>query len=183
MKQITFFVPGDPKPQPRARSFVLRGRGGKPIMKNGQPIVRVNDPGTAENWKSCIAEKAKEFIPFKLPVFPDQNDDGTSNAVRVELQFVFERPKSHFRSNGRDLKDWAPAWNTSRMDCDNLAKAVLDCLTVLGFWKDDGIVCQLHVSKRYCAIGEHSGCWIIVQPISTALNRTYTHPSQEALSL
>lgn len=184
MKPITFFVPGDPKAQPRSRSFVLRGRGGKPILsKEGQPIIRVHDPGTAENWKSQIAEKAKEFIPFKLPVFPAQNEDGTFNAVYVSLDFVFERPKMHFRSNGVDLKQWAPVWNTSRMDCDNLAKAVLDCLTVLGFWKDDGIVCGLKVSKRYCAIEESSGCRISIEPLDAKLNRTYQPTQQGALTI
>lgn len=182
MKPITFFVPGDPKAQPRSRSFVLRGRGGAPIMKNGQPIIRVHDPGTAENWKSCIAEKAKEFIPFKLPLFPAQNDDGTFNAVYVLLQFVFQRPQTHFRSNG-SLKIWAPAYNASRMDCDNLAKAVLDCLTVLGFWKDDGIVCSLEVVKRYCDIGKPSGCWIDIGPMDTKINRSYQPAEQEALKL
>jgi Holliday junction resolvase RusA-like endonuclease len=183
MKNISFFVPGDPKAQPRSRSFVLRGRGGAPIMKNGQPIIRVHDPGTAENWKSCIAEKAKEFIPFKLPLFPAQNEDGTFNAVYVALTFIFERPKAHFRSNGKDLKDWAPAWNSSRMDCDNLAKAVLDCLTVLGFWKDDGIVCRLDVSKSYCGIGQASGCWIAIEPLDSKLNRTYQSALQVALKI
>jgi len=183
MKPITFFVPGDPKAQPRSRSFVLRGRGGQPIMKNGQPIIRVHDPGTAENWKSQIAEKAKEFIPFKLPMFPAQNDDGTFNAVRVALGFVFERPKMHFRSNGKDLKDWAPVWNSSRMDCDNLAKAVLDCMTVLGFWKDDGIVCILEVSKRYCCIGEPSGCNVVIESIDSKINRTYQPAEQSALKI
>lgn len=183
MKPITFFVPGEPKAQPRSRSFVLRGRGGQPILKNGQPIIRVHDPGTAENWKSCIAERAKEFIPFKLPIFPAENDDGTSNAVAVHLQFVFERPKAHFRSNGRDLKDWAPVWNSSRMDCDNLAKAVLDCLTVLGFWKDDGIVCSLTVTKRYCAIQELSGCHITISTLDSKLNRSYQPSEQSALRI
>lgn len=183
MKPITFFVPGDPKAQPRSRSFVLRGRGGRPILsKAGEPIIRVHDPGTAENWKSQIAEHAKPFIPFKLPMFPANNDDGTFNAVSVHLDFSFQRPQTHFRSNG-SLKQWAPAWNASRMDCDNLAKAVLDCLTVIGFWKDDGIVCSLHVMKHYCAIGEQSGCNIEIEPLESKLERTHYPEAQTALKI
>lgn len=183
MKPITFFVPGDPKAQPRSRSFVLRGRGGQPILKNGQPIIRVHDPGTAENWKSQIAERAKEFIPFKLPLFPATNEDGTFNSVYVYLMFVFERPKAHFRSNGRDLKDWAPMWNTSRVDCDNLAKAVLDCFTVLGFWKDDGIVCRLDLVKRYCGRDEQPGCHVHVKLLEQKTTWIEKPSLQQALTL
>jgi Holliday junction resolvase RusA-like endonuclease len=35
-------------------------------------------------------------------------------------------------------------------DCDNLAKAVLDCITQLGcFWRDDSQVVHLTISKEY----------------------------------
>ena len=34
-------------------------------------------------------------------------------------------------------------------DIDNLAKNLLDCMTKLGFWKDDRQVFDLHIVKRY----------------------------------
>ena len=56
MTPILFFVRGEPKGQPRPRSFALRGKGGKPILsKTGQPIIRVYESGTAEEWKSQVA--------------------------------------------------------------------------------------------------------------------------------
>lgn len=123
MNSISFFASGDPKPQPRARSFVLRGRGGKPILsKYGQPIIRVHEAGTAEAWKSQIALAAKEFVPMPPLQGP----------LCVDIDFRFSRPKAHFRANG-DLKPSAPHWFIQRRgDRDNMDKAVLDALTVLG---------------------------------------------------
>src|SRR5512146_3305702 len=112
MNPLTFFVPGEPKPQPRARSFVLRGKGGRPILtKDGQPIIRVNDPSTAEGWKSQIALVAKPLVPFP-PL---------SGPIAMQCHFVFPRLQAHFRANGQ-LKPNAPEWHTSRGDIDNLWK-------------------------------------------------------------
>lgn len=137
---ITFEVIGDPKPQPRARSFILRGRGGKPIMgKNGQPILRVHEAGTAEAWKQAVALAAKEFVPMPPLQGP----------LRVDVEFRFARPKAHFNSRGI-LNPNAPTWHTAhRGDRDNLDKAVLDCLTAIGMWEDDSQACDGRITKRY----------------------------------
>lgn len=37
----------------------------------------------------------------------------------------------------------------STPDLDNLAKAALDALTELGFWRDDAQICGLIVTKIY----------------------------------
>jgi len=135
----SFFVPGVPKAQPRARSFVLRGRGGKPILsKTGQPIIRVHEAGTAEHWKSQIAQAAKEFVPMPPLQGP----------LRVSIEFIFPRPKSHFRSNG-DLKLNATHWHISRPDVENLKKAVFDALTTIGMWGDDCQICEDPGRKVY----------------------------------
>ncbi len=46
-------------------------------------------------------------------------------------------------------------WKTTRPDCDNLVKILIDCMTKLGFWVDDAQVARLRVSKRY-AEGEQA---------------------------
>lgn len=136
---ISFFVPGEPKAQPRARSFVLRGRGGKPILtKDGQPIIRVHDPSTAEGWKSAIAQAAKEFVPMPPLQGP----------LRMDIEFRFARPKAHFRSNG-ELKPASPNWHIKKPDRDNLEKAVTDALKVIGMFSDDCQVCAGEISKLY----------------------------------
>jgi len=67
-----------------------------------------------------------------------------SGPVFVDLLFVFERPKSHRTKSG--LSSRAPA--LPREDGDNLAKAVVDCLTGVA-WEDDTIVADWFVRKRY----------------------------------
>lgn len=126
---IQFTVPGDPKPQPRPRAFAINGS------------VRVYDPHTAEVWKSAIADAARPHCPREPWRGP----------VDVILSFQFQRPKTHFRSGKHAdlLRDDAPDWHTKRPDCDNLAKSVLDALTLLGFWKDDSQVASLDVRKHY----------------------------------
>lgn len=148
MNTVQFFVSGDPKPQPRPRAFARR------FGEKYQ--ARVYNPATAEGWKNQIAEAARHFIPFKLPLF-----DGP---VSVGIEFVFRRPKAHFRSNGM-LKPGVPHWFSRKPDRDNLEKAVLDALTVLGFWGDDGQVCAGPVSKRYARLGELPGAHVTIAPI------------------
>jgi Holliday junction resolvase RusA-like endonuclease len=125
MKTIQFTAFGDPKGQPRPRAF---SRGG---------MTRMYDPGTAEGWKGLIAAAAQEHKPVAQLEGP----------LHVSLLFWFARPKSHSGSKG--LKPTAPEYHTGKPDADNLAKAVLDCITQLGFWKDDAQVSSLNVRKKY----------------------------------
>lgn len=108
---------GNPKGQPRARSFAFNGK------------ARLFDPGTAEGWKSQIAQAVQNRIPSEPYTEP----------VMVTMLFKFERPKSHYTSKGALTKSASKTkmFHTSKPDFDNLEKAVSDCLTELGFWKDD----------------------------------------------
>lgn len=123
----SFWVPGDPRPQPRPRAFA---RGG---------VARVYDPGTAEAWKSTVACAAARYRPESPAV----------GCVAVELHFYFRRPKRLMRKRDPD----GPMPHGSKPDADNAAKAVLDALTAIGFWGDDAQVARLHVAKHYCAKG------------------------------
>ena len=148
MRVRKFFAQGDPKGQPRPRAFAMR-------MGNGKFSARVFDAGTAEGWKSCVAIAAKRH----------QRDDRLEGPKYVMLDFVFARPKSHFRSiKGQlRLKDDAPEFYTAKPDVDNLAKAVLDCLTQIGgFWRDDSQVICVLIIKRYALDGEKSGCNVLI---------------------
>ena len=117
----------------------------------GKYSARVFDTGTAEGWKSAVAFNARPHTPA-API---------AGPVRVKLAFVFKRPKSHFRSNGVELRPEAPAKHTARPDADNLAKAVLDALTQLGgFWKDDSQVAVLAIYKDY---GNQAGAFVEIK--------------------
>lgn len=139
-----FLVGGLPKGQPRPRAFA---------RKMGDKFVaRVFDAGTAEEWKGQVALAATKHRPAE----PFQD------AVQVRLYFLFPRPRSHFKTDGKRLKDSAPERYTKKPDADNLAKAVLDAITQLGgFWKDDAQVTRLVVTKNYSTLG--SGCLVEIQ--------------------
>jgi len=126
---IQFTAHGEPKAQPRVRAFSCGGR------------ARVYDPGTAEGWKSQVAEAAREHIPG-API---------GGPVKVSLSFRMWRPKGHYGvgRNAGVLKASAPSSHTKKPDIDNLTKAVLDALTCLGFWRDDCQVIHCLAEKGY----------------------------------
>jgi crossover junction endodeoxyribonuclease RusA len=141
MEPIVFRVDGIPKAQPRPRAF---SRGGH---------ARVYDAGTAEGWKSQIAIAAKPFIPSEPLTMP----------LRVNLTFYMPRPKSHYRTgkHAGELRPDAPVWHTGKPDRDNLDKAVMDALTTLRMWGDDGQVCDGRIRKLYDT-GEGPGCLVTI---------------------
>lgn len=131
-QKIEFFVEGVPIPQPRVRARIVCGHAG------------VYDPGNSKPWKRTIAATALFYKPAKPITGP----------VKVDIDFYMPRPLSHYRAgrHADQLKPGAPKWHTSGGrkyggDRDNLEKAVLDTLTKLGFWKDDGQVCDGPVRK------------------------------------
>lgn len=152
MTPITFFVRGEPKAQPRPKAFAKRF--------GQQWTARVYTPGTAEEWKSQIALAANEHAPL-IPY---------SGPLYLDLTFWFPRPKSHYRGGdpNRGLKPNAPTYHTGKPDRDNLEKAVMDAMTVLGFWQDDGQVCDGPIRKFYHAYGQPPGCRIALAPAEEA---------------
>lgn len=121
-KILDIIVFGTPKGQPRPRAFAFNGK------------ARVFDPGTAEHWKSQIAKAVQDYLP-------EQPHDGP---MTVSMAFYFKRPKSHYTGKGKLTKaaQTEKMYHTSKPDFDNLEKAVSDCLTEVGFWKDDSQVVQ-----------------------------------------
>lgn len=122
---LAFFVQGNPRPQPRtkARAFKV-GEFAK---------AQVYDPGTAADWKKRVWDEAWKVRP----------EPRLEGPCRVELRFVFARPEKLCR-----LRDPLPEFPHDRKpDVDNLAKVILDVLTEQGWWRDDGVVAQLSVTK------------------------------------
>lgn len=140
---ITFRVHGEPKGQPRPRAFAR--------VIHGKPTARVYDAGTAEAWKGYIALAARPHVP-PTPL------DGP---IRLDAHFIFARPRKHYRTGKRshELRPDAPLLHTSKPDRDNLDKALCDCLTQIGMWKDDAQVCAGEILKTF---GDQPGAVIRV---------------------
>ena len=151
---ITMRVDGYPKPQPRQRA-VMRGQ-----------HAGVYDPGTAAAWRERIAIEAKQHRP----------PEPLEGPIRMDLVIIVKRPKSHLGTgrNAHKIKRSAPRhWHTQAKgpnggDIDNYRKAVMDELTQVGFWHDDGQVCRGEPMKRWAAPGERPGALIVVQQIRDA---------------
>ena len=122
MQTVSFSVPGDPVPQPRAR---ITTRGG-----HGHAYTPKSHPVHAYRQAIALCAKAAGVVEAADP-------------VAVVIDAVFARPKSHMNKSG--VKPTAP--RIPRPDVDNIAKAVLDALqTVMG---DDTNVSRLVVEKSY----------------------------------
>lgn len=148
MKSYTFFAEGEPKGQPRARACI-RGR-----------HAGVYDPGTAAKWKAKVKAAAMPYISAQGELF---------GPVIVQLSFFMPRPMAHWCIRGgtrsNELSTTAPLFNTTKPDCDNLAKAVLDALTDCGLWQDDKMVFSLRVDKIYSNNRGFAGCEIKVSEV------------------
>lgn len=144
LQPIEFWIPGEPKGQPRAKAC----RRGK--------HAGVYDPGTANEWKAAVYEHAKAFIP-ETPL---------NGPLRVDFTFYFPRPKDHYRTGKYSglLKDRAPLFHISKPDRDNADKAVLDQLTVSRMWLDDCQVCDGRIIKRYA--NREPGCLVRISEAS-----------------
>lgn len=140
-----FTVVGTPKGQPRPRAFARAGH------------IRMYDPGTAEGWKSAIADAAQDHIP----------PEPITAAVALSIALVFPRPKSHYRTgkHANKRKDSAPFWVATKPDIDNCAKAVMDALTELRFWRDDALVVKLTITQRYQGNIHRPGALIMIQEL------------------
>ena len=79
-------------------------------------------------------------------------------AVQLTVMWLFPKGKSH--KNGE--------WRTTRPDTDNLQKLLKDCMTKVGFWKDDAQVVSERVEKRWS--DEPSGIYIEIEELEGGSN-------------
>jgi Holliday junction resolvase RusA-like endonuclease len=97
----------------------------KVAVKNGKP--QVYEP---ERLK-VAREKFLSLLAQHVP--PDMY----TSAVRLTVKWCFPRIKKSY--NGQ--------YKTTKPDTDNLQKLLKDCMTKLGYWKDDALVASEIVEK------------------------------------
>lgn len=96
-------------------------------MIKGRPIFF--DPPRVKEAKADLIEQ----LSLHIPQFP------LEGALSLTAIWFFPQGKSH--QNGE--------WRITRPDTDNLQKILKDCMTKLGFWKDDAQVSREYVEKRW----------------------------------
>lgn len=103
-------------------------------------------------------EETREYEDLVKLCYQQAGGTMHNGPVEVIINAVFGRPKAHYRSDGKTLKQKAPHWHTGRPDVDNIAKAICDSLNKLA-WHDDSSISRLLVSKYY---GPEEGCRVLI---------------------
>lgn len=139
---ISFKVPGEPETATAQQKGikVKRSRTGKYYPKfYEKPEVR----------------EAKERLYYRLHDFvPTVPIDGP-----IELCVAWMFPR------GSKPKRYINQPKDTRPDCDNLSKALLDCMTDLGFWHDDGQIAKVHYEKIWVDDPD-AGTMITISPMT-----------------
>lgn len=131
---LTFTVYGKPAAQGSKRHL-----GGGVMVEASKRL-----PG----WRNDIAFAAQQAMPLDWP---------RNGAMRLQLDFRFQRPAAHYRSNG-ELKPTAPAFHTTATgDLDKLTRAAGDAITASGAWLDDAQVVELHCTRAFATLEEPAG--------------------------
>lgn len=97
----------------------------KVAVKNGKP--QVYEPERLKVAREKFISLLAQHVP------PDMYTE----AVRLTVKWCFPRIKKSY--NGQ--------YKTTKPDTDNLQKLLKDCMTKLGYWKDDALVASEIVEK------------------------------------
>lgn len=122
---LTVWAEGAPVAQGSMKSFV-HAKTGRAVMLHG-------------NRERLAAYRAALAVAVKAELARSRVDWDKRGAFTVDVQFVFQRPKTHYKKNMSDLRIEAPVNHDQRPDIDKLQRAVLDALTGV-LWRDD---CQV----------------------------------------
>lgn len=83
-----------------------------------------------------VKEAKRELIKYLRPFKPDVPYDGP---IELHVIWRFPRGKRH-----KHLE-----WRITKPDTDNLEKLLKDCMTEVGFWKDDALVVRETAEKMW----------------------------------
>ncbi|MGH3098479.1 MAG: hypothetical protein ACRDMV_21040, partial [Streptosporangiales bacterium] len=118
MGALTFTVLGTPAPQGSKRGF---------YNSRLRRVQLVDDNKTAlQDWRGDIVRAATEALPGTGDPAADLGQPMFTGAVRVDIEFRFNRPKSHYGTGGNAhlVKASAPLFPTGKPDADKLLRSV-----------------------------------------------------------
>ena len=114
-------------------------------------MVDVAPNGTLWIAERCGANDCLPCIAAAAAMKQAGNDGPTDEPVSLEVQFLMERPKSHFNTKG-DVKKASPLYPQSKPDLTKLLRCLEDALHGI-VWKNDSQVCNQAQIKRYTGKG------------------------------
>ena len=123
------------------QKFFVRGR---PVPQGSMKFIK---PGV------MIHSRAKELAVWRADIARNAELSGykpVTGAIKVEIDFIFHRPKSVTRE-----------FPTVAPDLDKLVRAVLDGLTGVAY-ADDAQVILIQAVKTY---GMNTGAWIGIEQV------------------
>lgn len=104
------------------------------VEKNGKAIPKVYEP---EDLKAARAKLLDNLARYR----PERKLEGS---VQLAVKWCFPLDKAGKHHDGE--------YRTSKPDTDNLQKLLKDCMTAVGFWKDDAQVCSEIVEKFWARV-------------------------------
>lgn len=137
---ISFKVPGEPETATAQQKGVRvkRSRTGKFYPKF---------------YEKPEVKEAKERLYWRLNDFtPTEPIEGP---IELFITWCFAR--------GSKPKRVIDTFKDTRPDLDNMSKSIIDCMTDLGYWKDDGQIARLHLEKIWVDNGDE-GTLITIMP-------------------
>ena len=146
MTEISFFVPGLPKPGGSKKAFFN--------PKLGRSIIV--DASNNKDWRASVSHSALVALGERRELL--------RCPLEFEFHFVMPRPQWHFRSGQRaaELKPSAPSYHTHAPDSTKLTRSTEDALTGV-LWADDALVVRQVISKTY---GPQPGCHVTVRTLT-----------------
>lgn len=123
---------------------------GTPVAQGSKRVVGVRDANAR-----VIESNAHRLLPWRAAIaaaaaYAMDGGEAIAGPVRVDVDFAFARPQTHFGSgrNAGRLKASAPTFRAAAPDIDKLLRAILDGMTGIVF-RDDSQVAIVTASKRY----------------------------------
>lgn len=122
---VNFIVPG--KPQGKERPRTVRQGG----------FVRTYTPKRTADYEEKVRQSYHNY----------NGNIKLENAIEANIEGIFPVPKSTSKKIKAQMLNGDIEY-TKKIDCDNLAKVILDALNNVAY-NDDSQVCRLFVEKRY----------------------------------
>lgn len=151
-------IPGEPVAQAHTVAVPLM-RQGKPVLKNGRPVVIRYDPQMSRGWKSIARDVFRDARGKEPPLV---------GPVWLSVVAWFTCPRSQYRITVPRPQ----RWSSKKPDLSNLVKAVEDALT--GIWfLDDSQVAVLEAVKLVCRQGDAPRVAVTLRALSDAAGASW----------